>query len=143
MSTDNNVLQLAGRQQTLNDADPLSSNFRPGKQPVAPTQWISVADRVPDGNADIGITIYSADIFLMPTLRHKPLISRTALVTLVGIKKLTESRETARNSVILGDRHLRVTSGSAASCHECHRLGLHFDLYVGMQVYLRGIPRDS
>ena len=34
-----NVLQLAGRQQTLNDADPLSSNFRPGKQPVAPTQW--------------------------------------------------------------------------------------------------------
>ena len=34
-----NVLQLAGRQQTLNDADPLCSNFRQGKQPVAPTQF--------------------------------------------------------------------------------------------------------
>ena len=34
-----NVLQLAGRQQTLNDAGPLISNFRPGKQPVSPTQW--------------------------------------------------------------------------------------------------------
>ena len=34
-----NVVQLADRQQTLNDAEPLCANFCPSKQPVSPTQW--------------------------------------------------------------------------------------------------------
>ena len=44
------VQQLAGRQQTLNDADPLCSNFRPGKTTSCADPVESVADRVPKAN---------------------------------------------------------------------------------------------
>ena len=84
----------------------VARNISPSRQTASCADPVeSVEDRALNGNADIGITIYMPTFFNADTAAQA-IDFPDRVGELVGIKKLTESRETPA-ICHLGDRHLR------------------------------------